>query len=143
MWNKLPIAERAKYIELAIQNGITDLNTIKKNYNSFARGGYTKWKEAIKEYKGIDIDSDPTYDYEKFYNSDPDRAWEILDKDKNVHFTDEFKTPLHSSFSEKPEYSRYENEYIPNDIASNTGIDYYNYLLSKYQVNEDEDILDT
>ena len=101
MWNKLPMAERAKYIQLAIQNGITDLNTIRRSYNSFARGGYTKWKEGIKEHKGIDVDNDSTYDYEGFYNSDPDRAWEMLDKDKNVHFTDEFKTHLHPSFDDE------------------------------------------
>ncbi len=91
MWNKLTMAERAKYIQLAIQNGITDLNTIRRSYNSFARGGYTKWKEGIKEHKGIDVDNDSTYDYEGFYNSDPDRAWEMLDKDTNAHFIDEYK----------------------------------------------------
>ena len=121
MWNKLPMAERAKYIQLAIQNGITDLNTIRRSYNSFARGGYTKWKEGIKEHKGIDVDNDSTYDYEGFYNSDPDRAWEMLDKDKNVHFTDEYKTVYHPTFSNQSIYSGVKHpEFNPNGINGGT-----------------------
>ena len=69
------MSERAKVIQLGVSQGLTNLNDIKKGYNNFARGGYTKWKERIKEHKNIDIDNDPTYDYEVFYNSDPDRAW--------------------------------------------------------------------
>ena len=105
MWNKLSMAERAKYIQLAVQSGITNLNTIRRSYNSFARGGDTKWKEGIKEHKGIDVDNDSTYDYEGFYNSDPDRAWGMLDKDTNTHFLDEYKTVYHPTFSNQSIYS--------------------------------------
>ena len=36
-WNDLPMAERAKYIQLGVKNGITNLDEIKNYYNSFAK----------------------------------------------------------------------------------------------------------
>lgn len=39
MWNKLSMADRAKYIQLGVQNGITSLDVIRDNYNSYAEGG--------------------------------------------------------------------------------------------------------
>ena len=42
-WNKLSMADRAAYIKLGIDNGITDLATIRDTYNKFAEGGSTKW----------------------------------------------------------------------------------------------------
>ena len=43
MWNKLSMADRAKYIQLGVQNGVTDLNAIKKVYNTYAGGGFLNW----------------------------------------------------------------------------------------------------
>ncbi len=40
MWNDLSMADRAKYIQLGISNGITDLSTIRDTYNKYAEGGY-------------------------------------------------------------------------------------------------------
>lgn len=137
MWNKLSMAERANIIALGVQSGITDLNHIRSAYNSFARGGYTKWKENIKKHKGIDIDNDPTYDYEGFYNSDPDRAWDMMNQSSDAHFTDEFKTSLHPSFSSESRYSGYKNKYNPNGITGGTWLDDYNYRLSQSQIDND------
>ena len=39
-WDKLSMADRAKYIKLAVENGITELAEIRKTYNSYAEGGY-------------------------------------------------------------------------------------------------------
>lgn len=39
MWNKLSMADRAKYIQLGVQNGITSLDVIRDTYNSYAEGG--------------------------------------------------------------------------------------------------------
>lgn len=39
-WDKLSMAERAKYIKLGVQNGVTNLNSIREVYNSYADGGY-------------------------------------------------------------------------------------------------------
>ena len=41
-WNKLSMADRAAYIKLGIDNGITDLATIRDTYNKFAEGGYVR-----------------------------------------------------------------------------------------------------
>lgn len=38
-WNKLSMADRAKYIQLGVQNGITSISSIRKAYNSYAMGG--------------------------------------------------------------------------------------------------------
>lgn len=39
-WDKLSMADRAKYIKLAVENGITELAEIRNTYNSYAEGGY-------------------------------------------------------------------------------------------------------
>lgn len=39
MWDKLSMAEKAAYIRVGVQNGITSLNDIKKAYNTYADGG--------------------------------------------------------------------------------------------------------
>ena len=41
-WNKLSMKDRAAYIKLGIDNGITDLATIRDTYNKFAEGGYVR-----------------------------------------------------------------------------------------------------
>ena len=138
-WSDLSMAERAKYIKLGVQSGITNLNDIRKGYNSFARGGYTKWKEKIREHKGIDIDNDPTYDYEGFYNSDPDRAWDMMNKGSDAHFIDEYKTALHPSFSNQSIYSGHVNKFNPKGIVGGTWIDDNNYQLSQSQFDSDWD----
>lgn len=38
-WSKLSMADRAKYIELAVANGVTHLGSIRDTYNSYADGG--------------------------------------------------------------------------------------------------------
>ena len=139
MWDKLSMAEKAHIIALGVQSGITDLNSIRQRYNSFARGGYTKWKEEISKYKGIKIDNDPDYDYEEFYNSNPDRAWDMLNKSSQAHFTDEFKYSSHPSFSNRSRYSGYKNKHNPNGITGGTWIDDYNYQLSQSQFDNDWD----
>lgn len=138
-WSDLSMTERARIIALGVQSGITNLNDIRKGYNSFARGGYTKWKEKIKEHKSIDIDNDPTYDYEGFYNSDPDRAWDMMNKGSDAHFIDEYKTALHPSFSNQSIYSGHVNKFNPKGIVGGTWIDDNNYQLSQSQFDSDWD----
>lgn len=139
MWSDLSMAEKANIIVLGVKSGITNLNDIRRGYNSFAKGGYTKWKEKIKEHKDIDIDNDPTYDYEGFYNSDPDRAWNMMNKGSSAHFIDEYKTALHPSFSNQSIYSGYKNEFNPNGIVGGTWIDDNHYQLSQSQFDNDWD----
>ena len=47
-WSALSMKERADLIKLYVSNGITSLDTIKKDYNSFGDGGDTKpWYQKI------------------------------------------------------------------------------------------------
>lgn len=41
MWKDLSMADKAKFINVAVNNNITDLASIEKAYNSFAEGGDT------------------------------------------------------------------------------------------------------
>lgn len=43
------MADRAKYIQLGVNNGITDLNVIRDAYNEYANGG--KVRTRVGEYK--------------------------------------------------------------------------------------------
>lgn len=45
-WNDLSMAERTAYIKLGLDNGITDLNTIRDVYNEYANGGPIKKKST-------------------------------------------------------------------------------------------------
>lgn len=137
-WNELSMAERVPYIKMALDSGITDLGLVSDRYNSYAKGGYLEWKRAIKAYKGIDIDNDPTYDYEGYYTSNPKSAWAMLDNDPEAHFTDEFKTALHPSFSDESRYSGTKNKYNPKGIRGGRWIDDTHYIMSHDMLNNND-----
>lgn len=100
---------------------------------------------AVKDWRGVtadDLINDPTYDYELFYNKQPAIAAAILKQDKNAHFTDIGKTSLHPTFSDESYYSGWRNSRNPRGIIGGRwGPN--RYTLSKSQVNNDWDILDT
>jgi hypothetical protein len=107
-WDNLSMLEKSEMMKVAVRNGITDLKTIKEKYNEFAEGGdtepdwsYDSWKRQITEHMGIRSDEDNTYDYEAFFNKYPEEAWKMLKGDPTAHFTDEFKTVYHPTFSSK------------------------------------------
>ena len=96
--------EKAEMMKVAIKNGITNLSDIRQKYNEFAKGGnlfYNIWKQRMQDYKHIDIDNDNTYDYRGFYDKYPSEAWAMLSGNPEAHFTDEFKTVYHPTFSQK------------------------------------------
>ena len=39
MWNDLSMKDRARYIQMGVSSGITDLSVIKDTYNRYAEGG--------------------------------------------------------------------------------------------------------
>lgn len=139
MWDKLSMSDRAEYIRLGVYNGITDLNTIREIYNSYANGGsFRKWRKAIDKHKGLDIKNDPTYDYRGFYKNDPDAAWDMLNKDSEEHFTDEFKTALHPTFSNESRYSGKRSRFNRKGVIGGSWIG-DNYILSTDQLARDWD----
>lgn len=145
MWNKLSMQDRAKYIQLGVANGITSLDTIKEVYNKYAEGGnldtkyddggYSKWKRRVQRYKGIDIDNDNTYDYEGYYKSNPSRAWDMLEDKPDAHFTDEFKTSTHPTFSVESRYSGNKNQFNPNGLTGGIWNGDYKYIMSQDMLN--------
>lgn len=52
MWKDLSMAEKAKFMRVALDNGIEDLNSIHKAYNKFAEGGST---DGGNPYSGLDV----------------------------------------------------------------------------------------
>ena len=53
-WNKLTMKDKAKYIKLALDSGITDLNIIRDTYNKYQDGGEKETKSSkTKDVKDI------------------------------------------------------------------------------------------
>jgi len=117
MWKDLSFKDRSKLIELGASQGILDLSTIKHLYNINADGGYLKWKKEIAKHKGINIDNDNTYNYQAFFEEDPQRAWDMLKKDSKAHFTDKYKTVWHPTFSDESVYSGHKSKYNPQGLV--------------------------
>ena len=117
MWEDLSFKDRSKLIELGASQGILDLSTIKHLYNINADGGYLKWKKEIAKHKGINIDNDKTYNYQAFFEEDPQRAWDMLKKDSKAHFTDKYKTVWHPTFSDESVYSGHKSKYNPQGLV--------------------------
>ena len=117
MWEDLSFKDRSKLIELGASQGMLDLSTIKHLYNINADGGYLKWKKEIAKHKGIDIDNDITYNYQAFFEEDPQRAWDMLKKDSKAHFTDKYKTVWHPTFSDESVYSGHKSKYNPQGLV--------------------------
>ena len=117
MWEDLSFKDRSKLIESGASQGILDLSTIKHLYNINADGGYLKWKKEIAKHKGIDIDNDKTYNYQAFFEEDPQRAWDMLKKDSKAHFTDKYKTVWHPTFSDESVYSGHKSKYNPQGLV--------------------------
>ena len=121
MWRDLTMRQKADLMRLGVQNGVTDLNQIKHIYNIYADGGYLEWKKQIRRHKGLNIDGDNTYDYKGFFESDPERAWSMLNEDSDAHFIDKYKTVYHPTFSNQSIYSGVKHpEFNPNGLNGGT-----------------------
>lgn len=94
MWKDLSMLERAAFIKLGVDNGVYDINEIRDSYNEYKDGGpirsYKDWSSKLSSYWGEDINKHD-YDYEKYYNDNPDAAYEQLNSILNGghgHFPD-------------------------------------------------------
>lgn len=126
-WNKLSMRDRTAYIKLGINNGITDLNTIREIYNKFEEGGplkksYEDFSTRLSKAWGNQDLSKDDYDYQKYYNDDPDRAYRqlaLIEKGERPHFDDEgksgtYKTPNHATYPDLGANSWLDNDRIFN-----------------------------
>lgn len=69
----------------------------KTNYNSFRR--------SLEQTHGIKMNDNRDYDYEGFFNENPEQAMRIAQGDKSIHFPDTYKLPTHPTFSTESKYS--------------------------------------
>ena len=68
-WNKLSMADRAKYIKLAVQNGVTNLDNIRNTYNKYTEG------DLVNKFDDGGTKEGPTYDpiTARWYNVNGDQ----------------------------------------------------------------------
>lgn len=137
-WNDLSMKDRASYIKLGIENGITDLDTIREVYNKFAEGGpikksYKDFSTRLSKAWNNDDLSKHDYDYQKYYNDDPEEAYKQLESIEHGgkgHFPDggksgTYKTPNHATYPDLGSNSWLNNDRIFNISArqANQGLD--------------------
>lgn len=57
MWNDLSMADKAKYIKLAVQNGITNIDNIRDTYNEYAGGGLLTNEQLLERVHSLGHDA--------------------------------------------------------------------------------------
>lgn len=117
----------------------------RRNKVSFDDGkdrSYQDWKTKAAKYKHIDIDHDNTFDYEGFYNSDPDNAYRLLNNDPTAHFDDTYKTVYHPTFSDLSIYSgKVDSRFNPEGLKGGHWVNDHKYISPKQSpVSMDERI---
>ncbi len=97
-WNDLSMAERANYIKLAVENGITDLPHIRAIYNSYAEGGdfsagamVNALYESASEVETL---GEPSHHYD-FTQSEEWADAHVYFPDERGHRDDRVKKPAH------------------------------------------------
>lgn len=112
MWNKLSMSDRARYIRLAVANGITNIDDIKNIYNEYATGG------ALEDEENDNIPV--VYDEQPLVYEEADNP-------------EEQDIPLGNNRYQRPDgstYTHYTNAIVtPDNEASKQ--EYYNYLRQK------------
>lgn len=126
-WNDLSMKDKASYIRMGVKNGITDLDTIREVYNKFAEGGPIKksYKDfstrLSKAWNNQDLSKDD-YDYQKYYNDDPDRAYRQLmsiEKGGQGHFPDEGRSGIYKTLNHPTYPDLGANSWLNNDRIFN------------------------
>lgn len=132
-WDELTMAEKAEMIGVAVRNGITNLQDIRDKYNEFAEGGskgeeeevntdeqylntmervaqdnYQKWGFSNPDEALLHALNDNTYNYRRYYGKYPQSR-----ANADTHWTDEFKTVWHPTFSNESIYSSQKSQYNP------------------------------
>lgn len=127
-WNNLSMKDKASYIRMGVENGITDLDTIREVYNKFAEGGSLNVNDnpekriydhnkGIYYVEGQDTPNNLKYSLDEFtqeqineINSKYNKGWKT-DKKGNVVFNKYTGAPLNAdlkkSFANKEAYEHY------------------------------------
>lgn len=127
-WNDLSMKDKASYIRMGVENGITDLDTIREVYNKFAEGGNLNVNDSPEKriydhdkgvyyVEGQDAPNNIDYSLDEFtqeqineINSKYNKGWKT-DKKGNVIFNKYTGAPLNTdlrkSFADKKLYEHY------------------------------------
>lgn len=96
---------------------------------------YFDWKTKASAHKDIKIDGDDTYDYEGWYNEDPNRAYDFLNDAPDAHFSDKYKTVKHPTFSDQSIYSGHVNKFNPTGTVGGKWVGNM-YIPHKTQIQD-------
>ena len=130
MWKDLSLKDKSALMQIMVNNGIYDLSTIRDTYNKFAEGGkkdstisdkqyydimervaeenYQRWGYNNPDEALLNALNDNTYNYREYYNKYPQSK-----ANADTHWTDEFKTVYHPTFSDESIYSGKKSQYNP------------------------------
>lgn len=128
-WGNLSMKEKADIMKVAVQNGITNLQDIRDRYNDFAEGGdltddeyfsimekvakenWKDWGDESEDAALVRILNDNSYDYRGYYNKYPES-----EANAETHWSDEFKTVYHPTFSDESIYSGNKSKFNPDGL---------------------------
>lgn len=93
---------------------------------------YQDWKTKAAKYKNLKIDEDNTFDYEGWYNSNPENAYRFLNDDPRAHFDDTYKTVYHPTFSDLSIYSdKIDPRFNPKGLKGGHWVNDHKYISPK------------
>ena len=93
---------------------------------------YQDWKTKAAKYKNLKIDEDNTFDYEGWYNSNPENAYRFLNDDPRAHFDDTYKTVYHPTFSDLSIYSgKIDPKFNPKGLKGGHWVNDHKYTSPK------------
>lgn len=128
MWQKKKDYMRKKTIRGLRRKG-------KRILQSFDDGkdmSYQDWKTKAAKYKNLKIDEDNTFDYEGWYNSNPENAYRFLNDDPRAHFDDTYKTVYHPTFSDLSIYSgKIDPRFNPKGLKGGHWVNDHKYISPK------------
>lgn len=128
MWQKKKDYMRKKTIRGLRRKG-------KRILQSFDDGkdmSYQDWKTKAAKYKNLKIDEDNTFDYEGWYNSNPENAYRFLNDDPRAHFDDTYKTVYHPTFSDLSIYSgKIDPIFNPKGLKGGHWVNDHKYISPK------------
>lgn len=151
MWKDLSMKERAALMKIALNNGITSLEEIRNKYDEGGKLSDKEYLEVInkvveinnpiwnkyREEEGVPslskeeelqrVLSDSTYDYRGYYNKYPNSRANAY-----THWTDEFKTVYHPTFSTESIYHNNRNKkYNPLGLPGGLWAENLEYFIPR------------
>lgn len=154
-WEELPIADRAQYMKLAVQNGYRDIRTIREAYNEYAKGGHKENKEDKEYNQWLNSEANTNsklwntsfeealnqmknsrdYNYRVYYDAmkaNPNNPEYQRDEKGNYHYNDIGKSVYHPTASKGSIYSgKVDPTYNP------TGAVFGDWLDHEYRLSDD------